>query len=54
MMVQIFTGKYDYDNKWALNKNMRAVQYLMSSDKNYESNFNNRKFAFLQLKKLIE
>ena len=42
---QVFTGKYDYDNKWALDKNIRTVQYLMSSDANYESNFNNRKFA---------
>lgn len=42
---QVFTGKYDYDNRWALDKNMRTIQYLMSSDKNFESNFNNRRFA---------
>mgnify|MGYP006873024035 FL=1 len=41
----VFNGKYDYDNKWTLDKNMRTIQYLMSSDANYESNFNNRKFA---------
>ncbi len=27
---QIFTGKYDYDNKWALDKYMRTVQYFMN------------------------
>ena len=42
---QVFTGKYDYDNKWALDKNMRTIQYLMNSDPSFESNFNNRKFA---------
>ena len=42
---QVFNGKYDYDNKWALDKNMRTIQYLMSSDVDYESNFNKGRFA---------
>ena len=46
---QIFTGKYDYDNKWALDKNMRTVQYFMNQEVNYKSNFNYRKLAFLQV-----
>ncbi len=41
---EVFTGKYDYDNGNTLDKNMWTVQYLVSTDKNYESNYNNRKF----------
>ena len=40
----IFTGKYDYDNGKPLDKNMWAVQQLMESDPNFESNYNNKKF----------
>lgn len=41
----VFTGKYDYDNGKKLDKNMWTVQYLISSDSNFESNYNNKKFA---------
>jgi len=41
----IFTGKYDYDNGKALDKNMWTVQQLMSSDSNFESNYKNKKFS---------
>ena len=43
-MIMIINGLYD--------KNMRAVQYLMNSDGNYESNFNNRKFAIFSSAKI--
>ena len=43
--VDVFTGKYDYDNGAALDKNMRTIQYLISSDSKFESNYNNKKFA---------
>ena len=33
--VDVFTGKYDYDNGAALDKNMRTVQYLISSDSSF-------------------
>ena len=36
----VFTGKYDLKNKAPLDKNLRTIQYLMSSDKNFESNYN--------------
>lgn len=41
----VFTGKYDYDNNKSLDKNLWTIEYLISSDSNFESNFNNRKFA---------
>ena len=41
----VFTGKYDYDNGKSLDKNMWTVQQLMSSDSNFESNYNNKKFS---------
>jgi len=41
----IFTGKYDYDNGKALDKNMWTVQQLMNSDSNFESNYKNKKFS---------
>ena len=41
----VFTGKYDYDNGRALDKNLWTIQQLMSSDKSFESNYNNRRFS---------
>ena len=41
----VFTGKYDYDNGKALDKNMWTVQQLIQSDSNFESNYKNKKFS---------
>ena len=41
----VFTGKYDYDNGKALDKNMWSVQQLIESDSNFESNYKNKKFS---------
>ena len=41
----VFTGKYDYDNGKPLDKNMWTVQQLMSSDSNFEKNYNNKEFS---------
>ena len=41
----VFTGKYDYDSGKPLDKNMWAVQQLMDSDSNFESNYKNKKFS---------
>ena len=43
--VDVFTGKYDYNKKVSLDKNLRTIQYLMESDQNFESNYNNRKHS---------
>jgi hypothetical protein len=42
----IFTGKFDYDNKKSLDKNLWTVEQLMASDSSFESNYNARKFSF--------
>ena len=41
----VFTGKYDYDSGKPLDKNMWAVQQLMDSDSNFESNYKKKKFS---------
>ena len=41
----VFTGKYDYDNAKALDKNMWTVQQLIATDKNFENNYKNKKFS---------
>ena len=41
----VFTGKYDYENGKSLDKNMWAVQQLIQSDSDFESNYNNKKFS---------
>ena len=42
----IFSGKYDYDNGNLLDKNMLTIQQLINSDKNYENNYNKKKFNY--------
>ena len=37
--LDIFIGKYDYDNSKELDKNMQTIQQLIISDKNYEDNY---------------
>ena len=43
--TDVFTGKYDYDNGKALDKNMWTVQQLINSDSNFETNYKNKKFS---------
>ena len=46
--VDVFTGKYDYNNEAPLDKNMWTIEMLMESDSNFESNYNNKKFSYEQ------
>jgi len=50
---EVFIGKYDYDNNWPLDKNLFTIMYITRTDRNFESNYNNRKFAFLGVLKLV-
>ena len=43
--VDVFTGKYDYENGIELDKKMLSIQQLMKSDKNFEENYKNKKFS---------
>ena len=40
----VFTGKYDYDNRKSLDKNLWTIQHLIDSDPNFENNYKKRKF----------
>jgi len=42
---EVFIGKYDYDNGKDLDKNMWTIQDIISSDKNFENNYKNKKFS---------
>jgi hypothetical protein len=44
--VDVFTGKYDYKNGIALDKNMWTIEQLIDSDKDFESNYKNKKFSY--------
>jgi len=44
--VDVFTGKYDYNEGKILDKNMWTVQMMMESDSNFESNYKNKKFSY--------
>ena len=44
--VDVFTGKYDYNNGKALDKNMWTIEQLINSDQNFESNYKNKKFSY--------
>ena len=46
---EVFSGKYDYDNNFPLDKNLLTIKNIMDEDPNYESNYNNRKFAISPL-----
>ena len=43
--VDIFTGKYDYENGKPLDKNLWTIEQLIDSDKDFENNYNNKKFS---------
>ena len=40
----VFTGKYDYDQRNTLDKKMETIQDLISSDPNFENNYNSQNF----------
>ena len=42
--VNVFTGKYDYDNGAPLDKNMWTVQEMIESDPNFVTNYYNKKY----------
>ena len=42
--INVFTGKYDYDNGNPLDKNLWTIQELMESDPNFVSNYYNKKY----------
>ena len=43
--INVFTGKYDYDNGAPLDKNLWTIQEIMESDPNFASNYYNKKYS---------
>ena len=43
--INVFTGKYDYDNGKPLDKNLWTIQKIIESDENFASNYYNKKFS---------
>ena len=42
--INVFTGKYDYDNGAPLDKNLWTIQEIIESDPNFVSNYYNKKY----------
>ena len=42
--INVFSGKYDFDNGKKLDKNLWTIEQIMKSDENFEKNYNNKKF----------
>ena len=42
--IDVFTGKYDYDNGRILDKNLWSIEELINSDANFEKNYKNKNF----------
>ena len=42
--INVFTGKYDYDNAKPLDKKLWTIQKIIESDANFVSNYYNKKF----------
>ena len=42
--MNVFTGKYDFDNEKPLDKNLWTIQQFIKSDENFEKNYNNKIF----------
>ena len=42
--INVFSGKYDFDNGKPLDKNLWTIQQIIKSDENFEKNYNNKKF----------
>ena len=43
--INVFTGRYDYDSSYPLDKNISTVAEIIKSDENYVSNYYNKKFS---------
>ena len=43
--ANIFSGKYDYDNGYSLDKNMLTIQEIIKSNLNYEKNYKKKNFT---------
>ena len=41
--INIFSTKYDFNNRKTLDKNMWTIQQIMKSDENFEKNYKNKK-----------
>ena len=39
--IDVFSGKYDFDNRRKLDKNLLTIQEILESNKNFETNYNN-------------
>ena len=48
--INVFTGKYDYDNGSPLDKNLWTIKDIIESDPNFESNYNNKKYSIEEAK----
>ena len=48
--INVFTGKYDYDNGAPLDKNMWSIQAIIESDPNFVSNYYNKKYSISNAK----
>ena len=42
--IDVFSGKYDFDNRKDLDKNLWTIQEIIKSDEKFESNYKNRIF----------
>ena len=42
--IDVFSGKYDFENGKQLDKNMWTIQQILKSDENFENNYNKRIF----------
>ena len=43
--INVFTGRYDFDSGYPMDKKLRTIQELIKSDENYVSNYYNKKFS---------
>ena len=43
--IDVFSGKYDYDNGKALDKNIWIIEKIINHDKNFEKNYKNKNFT---------
>ena len=43
--INVFTGKYDYDNGNTLDKNLWTIKEIIESDPNFVSNYYNKKYS---------
>ena len=48
--MDVFSGKYDFDNGKSLDKNLWTIQKIMESDENFEKNYENQKFSIKNAK----